>query len=279
MLSRDTPPANAVSWNGVLEDIFHRIDPLIFVRTTMPGSRLQTYRTRDVSKVFRDTRPSGAARGLLTQLGQRLTSARRFRGHIVGSNAWASSGEHTDIGGPIVAGDGHLALTAPAYFHQAGLNLSALGGEDWHVRGNFVAGIPALGVGTNGHVAWSFTCYYSDTIDYFHEHLVLDEDGQPAATEFEGERQPIQSTMQTYTIREAPALGSMGGTVQLPSFTLFDGRRLLSAEAVLRRKVNKALTSEMGFNRHPRHGRGRRHFSDQLRCNVLGCWRFTQWVF
>ena len=147
---------------GVLEDIFHRIDPLIFVRTTMPGSRLQTYRTRDVSKVFRDTRPSGAARGLLTQLGQRLTSARRFRGHIVGSNAWASSGEHTDIGGPIVAGDGHLALTA--LYCQSCFVFRYTG--DWHVRGNFVAGDFCRRVlGLTDMLLEHVAC--SDTADYF----------------------------------------------------------------------------------------------------------------
>ena len=130
----------------------------------------------------------------------------------------------------MVAGDGHLELTAPAYFHQAGLDLSVLGEEDWHVRGNFMAGIPALGVGTNGNVAWSFTCFYSDTIDYFREILIVDELGHPTATEFLGEQKPLVKTIETYSVRAAPVLGSVGGEVQAPTFELFDGRRLLSAE-------------------------------------------------
>jgi penicillin G amidase len=230
VLSRDLEPDNAQSWVAVLDDLFYRIDPLINVRTTHPGGRMSAFFNPNANIERMPLRTSGVAPGLLERLSKRVTGARRFRGNIVGSNAWAAAGDHTDTGGPMVAGDGHLELTAPAYFHQAGLDLSVLGEEDWHVRGNFMAGIPALGVGTNGNVAWSFTCFYSDTIDYFREVLIVDESGYPTATEFLGEQKPLMATMETYSVRAAPVLGSAGGEVQAPTFELFDGRRLLSAE-------------------------------------------------
>ena len=115
-------------------------------------------------------------------------------------------------------------------FHQAGLDLSVFGDSDWHVRGNFLAGIPALGVGTNGSVAWSFTCYYSDTIDYFAEEITLGANGLPESTMFQGEWQPITMENEVYDVRPVAALGSEGGQIEAPQFILFDGRRLLSIE-------------------------------------------------
>jgi penicillin amidase len=230
LLSRAIGPDNAQSWLAVLDDLFYRIDPLITVRTTHPGGRMSALFNPNEGTDRRPMQPSGVTPSLLERLSQRVTASRRFRGNIVGSNAWAAAGDHTDTGGPMVAGDGHLELTAPAYFHQAGLDLSVLGDEDWHVRGNFMAGIPALGVGTNGNVAWSFTCFYSDTIDYFREVLIVDDSGYPTATVFLGEQKPLVATMETYSVRAAPVLGSAGGEIQAPTFELFDGRRLLSAE-------------------------------------------------
>ena len=119
----------------------------------------------------------------------------RLAPKVLGSNAWAVAGDRSADGATLLAGDGHLSLAVPAYFHQAGLDTQVLGGEPWHVRGNFIPGLPPLGVGTNGQVAWSFTCFYSDTVDHYREVVRLGPDGRPEASRFDGEWQPMTATV------------------------------------------------------------------------------------
>lgn len=229
LLGRVEPPIDASSWLDVYADIYDRITPVEYVRTNAPGIQQAPFRARGGPKIY-PKRPSGVMPRMLYALENRLQRSRRFQGDILGSNAWAVSGDHTVTGGPILAGDGHLDLSSPAYLHQAGLNLSVFGSEDWQVRGNFFPGVPFLALGTNGKVAWSFTCFYVDIIDYFHESVVLDEAGKPIATVFDGQEEPLTERVEVYQVRSAPGFGGEGGEFRAPRYTLFDGRRLLSIE-------------------------------------------------
>ena len=229
LLSRADPPTDANSWAEIHADLYQRILPIEFVRTNAPGVRQSTIR-QHATNPLPDVMPSGISRSMLENLDKRLKQSRRFQGEILGSNAWAAAGSHTVTGGPILAGDGHLDLSSPSYLHQAGLDLSVFGEEPWRVRGNFLPGVPFMALGTNGHVAWSFTCFYADTIDYFHERISLDDNGKPFSTLFNGEQQVLTERIETYTVREAPGLGGQGGEVRSPRYTLHDGRRLLSVE-------------------------------------------------
>ena len=123
-----------------------------------------------------------------------------------------------------------LDLTVPAYFHQAGLDTAVFGDQDWHARGNFIAGLPPLGVGTNGHVAWSFTCFYADPIDYFREVIQLDDAGRPTASRFGGEWKPLSPRWNATMSAPYPLLDSEAATIEQPRFATFDGRRILSIE-------------------------------------------------
>ncbi|WP_242162712.1 penicillin acylase family protein [Lysobacter sp. M15] len=84
-----------------------------------------------------------------------------------GSNNFAVSGELTPDGRAIVADDMHLGLRAPNIWFRARLRYrdpAAPGGRT-DVQGFTLPGLPAVIVGSNGHVAWGFTNGYVDNSD------------------------------------------------------------------------------------------------------------------
>lgn len=86
-----------------------------------------------------------------------------------GSNNFAVSGQRTADGRAIVANDMHLGLRAPNIWFRARLKYAdarAPGGQV-DVSGFTLPGIPAVIVGSNGHVAWGFTNSYGDWLDFY----------------------------------------------------------------------------------------------------------------
>ncbi|WP_123770528.1 penicillin acylase family protein [Vulcaniibacterium tengchongense] len=89
----------------------------------------------------------------------------------VGSNNFAVSGALTADGRAIVADDMHLGLRAPNLWFRARLRYAdaqAAGGRV-DAAGFTLPGLPALVVGSNGHVAWGFTNSYGDWLDWRRE--------------------------------------------------------------------------------------------------------------
>lgn len=85
-----------------------------------------------------------------------------------GSNNFAVSGALTADGRAIVADDMHLGLRAPNIWFRARLrypDARAPGGKV-DVQGFTLPGLPAVIVGSNGHVAWGFTNSYGDYLDW-----------------------------------------------------------------------------------------------------------------
>jgi penicillin amidase len=86
-----------------------------------------------------------------------------------GSNNFAVAGSLTADGRAIVADDMHLGLRAPNIWFRARLvyaDARAPGGQV-DVSGFTLPGIPAVIVGSNGHVAWGFTNSYGDWLDFY----------------------------------------------------------------------------------------------------------------
>ena len=86
-----------------------------------------------------------------------------------GSNNFAVAGQRTADGRAIVADDMHLGLRAPNIWYRARLRYAdarARGGKV-DVSGFTLPGIPAVIVGSNGHVAWGFTNSYGDWLDFY----------------------------------------------------------------------------------------------------------------
>ena len=86
----------------------------------------------------------------------------------VGSNNFAVSGALTRDGRAIVADDMHLGLRAPNIWFRARLRYADASAIDGRVdvQGFTLPGLPAVIVGSNGHVAWGFTNSYVDTADW-----------------------------------------------------------------------------------------------------------------
>ena len=91
---------------------------------------------------------------------------------FIGSNNFAVAGNLTRDGRAIVADDMHLGLRAPNIWFRARLRYAdarAPGGKV-DVQGFTLPGLPGVIVGSNGHVAWSFTNSYIDTSDWYAVH-------------------------------------------------------------------------------------------------------------
>jgi len=77
-----------------------------------------------------------------------------------GSNNWAVAGSRTADGAALVANDMHLGLRVPNVWYRARLvDASAQGFDE---VGLTLPGTPTLVVGSNGHIAWSFTNSYGE---------------------------------------------------------------------------------------------------------------------
>ncbi|WMJ68514.1 penicillin acylase family protein [Stenotrophomonas sp. 24(2023)] len=88
-----------------------------------------------------------------------------------GSNNFAVAGALTADGRAIIADDMHLGLRAPSLWFRVRLRYPdprAPGGQV-DVSGFSLPGVPAVIVGSNGHVAWGFTNAYIDTADFRRE--------------------------------------------------------------------------------------------------------------
>lgn len=148
-----------------------------------------------------------------------------------GSNSWAVMGSATTDGASLLAGDGHLQLSSPALFWQYGLDTVLMGDADGdRLLGATIAGLPMMGVGTNGRIAWGQTAYFADVTDWYEEEIVLDGAGLPRASIFQDEERPLERVDETFTIANVPGLDSVGREAVIPRWTTFDGRWITSIE-------------------------------------------------
>lgn len=174
-------------------------------------------------------------RGVLDRLERRLANLER-RWHRdgnegYGSNSWAVMGSATTDGSSLLAGDGHLQLSSPSLFWQYGLDTVLMGEEDGtRLIGATIPGVPSMGVGTNGRVAWTQTAYFADVTDWYEDTIVLDAAGLPRASMFRGAERPLTRVDESFVIADVPSLDSVGRTEVIPRWTTADGRWITSIE-------------------------------------------------
>jgi len=89
------------------------------------------------------------------------------------SDNWVVDGAHSETGKPLLANDPHLGFTIPSVWYLAHLSFA---GED--IVGGTLAGVPAIVVGRNRHVAWGFTNTGPDTQDLYLERINPDNSRQ-----------------------------------------------------------------------------------------------------
>jgi penicillin amidase len=83
----------------------------------------------------------------------------------IGSNAFAVPGSRTAHGAGLLAGDPHLSLRLPNAWYRAQLNWTDPTGAAHTVTGASLPGAPGIIIGSNGHIAWSFTNALVDCSD------------------------------------------------------------------------------------------------------------------
>ena len=84
---------------------------------------------------------------------------------LVGSNNWAVAGTRSVTGDAMLANDMHLGLGVPAIWFRAQFEIGA-GRDAIRAEGVTLPGVPAMVVGSNGHVAWGFTNSYGQWFDW-----------------------------------------------------------------------------------------------------------------
>lgn len=85
------------------------------------------------------------------------------------SNEWAVDGTRSLSGAPLLAGDPHLAYSAPGIWYLARVET-----PEGVLAGATAPGVPFLVLGHNGHIAWTFTTAGADTQDVFVETVLPD---------------------------------------------------------------------------------------------------------
>lgn len=104
--------------------------------------------------------------GALVPAAESLMASRSHGSPAIGSNSWAVARERTSTGGPLLANDPHMGLSAPSLWYLAHLEAPGL-----QVVGATLPGLPAVILGRNDKVAWSFTNNRSDAQDFYLERL------------------------------------------------------------------------------------------------------------
>ena len=87
----------------------------------------------------------------------------------VGSNNWVLSGLRTTTGGPLLANDPHLKLSAPALWYLVRIQLPGM-----RIAGASMPGLPAIILGQNDHIAWGATNTGPDVQDLYIEEVAQD---------------------------------------------------------------------------------------------------------
>jgi penicillin G amidase len=84
---------------------------------------------------------------------------------VAGSNNWAVAGTHTADGHAWLANDMHLGISVPNTWYRASIvRTDGMGGQ-FRTTGVTLPGVPAVVVGSNGHVAWGLTNSFGDWTD------------------------------------------------------------------------------------------------------------------
>ncbi|HUR93023.1 MAG TPA: penicillin acylase family protein [Gemmatimonadales bacterium] len=128
----------------------------------------------------------------LPRSGPAASVRRPIEGEGVGSNNWAVAPARTRSGAALLAGDPHLELTLPSIWYEARLHVP--GSVD--VYGVTIPGLPAILIGFNRDVAWTFTNTEADLMDRWAEEV--DDSARPRQYSLDGAWVPLESRVETY---------------------------------------------------------------------------------
>ncbi len=108
------------------------------------------------------------------------------------SNNWAVSPGRSASAHALLAGDPHLELSLPSIWYEA--HVVVPGKLD--VYGVTIPGAPAIVIGFNRDVAWTFTNTGADVVDYYAEQV--DDDAHPSRYQVDGAWRPVERRIERY---------------------------------------------------------------------------------
>jgi penicillin G amidase len=108
------------------------------------------------------------------------------------SNNWAVSPARTRDGYALLAGDPHLELTLPSIWYE--VHLVVPGKLD--VYGVTIPGAPAVVIGFNRDISWTFTNTSADVMDFYRE--TVDDSVNPARYKLDGQWRPLSRRIEQY---------------------------------------------------------------------------------
>ena len=112
-----------------------------------------------------------------------------------GSNAWAISGKRPASGKPLLAGDPHIAYSAPAAWYEA--HLTAPG---FDLYGHYQALNPVALLGHNNQFGWSLTMFENDDVDLIAEKV---NPANPNQVSIKGQWVDLQTRTETIHVKGA----------------------------------------------------------------------------
>ncbi len=136
----------------------------------------------------------GEATGALEELERGAALADRLKEMDAGSNNWTLSGQLTDSGKPLLAGDPHRGLDTPNVYYQ-----NHIACPDFDVVGVSFPGVPGFPhFGHNQRVSWGVTHTGADYQDLFVERF---DEENPAYYEFRGQKRRAETFRETIKVR------------------------------------------------------------------------------
>jgi len=111
--------------------------------------------------------PSGIEFNAIDPDGVIRKKTRPFLDRGKGSNSWVVSPSCSETGSAVLCNDMHLGLTIPCLWYQVHLKF----GEELHVSGVSLPGLPYVLVGHNDRIAWGMTLAFTDAEDLFIEQV------------------------------------------------------------------------------------------------------------
>lgn len=166
-----------------------------------------------------------------------------MRREALGSNWWVISGARTDTGRPMMANDPHLGLPSPSVFYEAHLNVAAGPGiVEMNVYGVGLPGVPGVILGFNKRIAWGTTTSFLDITDFYQERVVVDGNGLPTATVYQGKSEPITLMPEQFKINQIGD-GLFNNSVDVPSGDRPSGVFVPPGVAIVPRRNNGPLVT------------------------------------
>jgi penicillin amidase len=112
-----------------------------------------------------------------------------------GSNAWVVSGQRSQSGKPLLAGDPHIRFSVPSVWYEAHLNA-----PDFELYGDYESLVPFALLGHNNAFAWTLTMFQNDDIDLIAETTNPD---NPEQVWYQGHWVTLEEEQQRIEVRDA----------------------------------------------------------------------------